>query len=80
MEPFQNPIKNGRNRVKIDTLNLHIYNLSLPWLGTGTIKSGNVKLIEWAYPSPLSEILMSCGSLLSYMVVINYNFIFCFLG
>jgi hypothetical protein len=44
-EQFQNTIENRRNRGEIDSLNTHIYDHSLFWLGTGTsIKRGWTKL------------------------------------
>ena len=45
----------------IDTVNIHIRNRSLSWLGTGTsIKSDRVKLDLWEQTSPLNEMIRSC--------------------
>ena len=60
-EQFQNPIKDLRNRGKLDTTNTHIHDWSLSWLGTGTsVKSGGVKLLLWAHTSLL---LKWCGQI-----------------
>jgi hypothetical protein len=43
---FQNPIEKLHKQPKFHTLNKHIHDRSLSWLGTGTsIKSGGVKIV-----------------------------------
>ena len=49
-----------RNR-QIDTLNTHLRDSSLPWLGKCTSKKcGDVKLVLWTQTSPFMEIMRSC--------------------
>ena len=52
--------KINRNKIKIDTLNIHLHDCALSWLGTGTsCKCGSVKLFSWAQTSHLSGMMQS---------------------
>jgi hypothetical protein len=73
-ELFQNPIKNCRNKKKIDTIITHtnVHASSLPWLGIDTvIKRGRVLLVLlWLNPLKVSEMKVLNGQYEFYRLVI----------
>ena len=61
---------------KMDTLNTHMYDCWLSWLGTVTsIQSGGIKLVLWTQTSFLSGIIRSCKCfpLASKMPTLTYD-------